>query len=109
MFPATHTNGHLQQGKQEHPEGQDPTPIQKIVREETGDGRLIVRFLVSAMQGGLEGSKPCHRLNAARQLLDLGFTEAQAFIENNTQHPTPKPAPHVTLSPCKTHRPIRPM
>ena len=90
MFPATHTNGHLQRNNQEHPEGQGPTPIQKIqkiVREETGDGRLIVRFLVSAMQGGLEGSKPCHRLNAARQLLDLGFTEAQAFIENNTQHP----------------------
>ena len=87
MFPATRTNGHLQQSKQEHREGQDPTPIQKIVREETGDGRLIVRFLVSTMQGGLEGSKPCHRLNAARQLLDLGFTEAQAFIEDNTQHP----------------------
>ena len=87
MFPETHTNGNLQQSKQEHPEDQDPNPIQKIVREETGDGRLIVRFLVSAMQGQLENSKPCHRLNAARQLLDLGFTEAQAFIENNTQHP----------------------
>ena len=84
MFPATHTNGHLQRSKQEHLEGQDPTPIQKIqkiVREETGEGRLIVRFLVSAMQGRLEGSKPCHRLNAARQLLDLGFTDAQAFID----------------------------
>ena len=87
MFPVTHTNGHLQRSNQEHPEDQDPTPIQKIVREETGDGRLIVRFLVSAMQGGLEGSKPCHRLNAARQLLDLGFTEAQAFIDSSTQHP----------------------
>ena len=87
MFPVTHTNGHLQRNNQEHPEDQDPTPIQEIVREETGDGRLIVRFLVSAMQGGLEGSKPCHRLNAARQLLDLGFTEAQAFIDSSTQHP----------------------
>ena len=94
MFPATHTNGHLQRNNQEQPEDQDPTPIQKIVREETGDGRLIVRFLVSAMQGGLEGSKPCHRLNAARQLLDLGFTEAQAFIENNTQHPIRRRARH---------------
>ena len=92
MFPEAHTNGHLQHEKQEHPEGQDPNCIQKlqeIVRQETGDGRLIVRFLVSAMQGGLEGSKPCHRLNAARQLLDLGFTDAQAFIDSNT-----RPAPH---------------
>ena len=114
MFPATHTNGHLQQGKQEHPEGQDPTPIQniqKIVREETGDGRLIVRFLVSAMQGGLEGSKPCHRLNAARQLLDLGFTETQAFIEDNTQHPnrrrtspSPPPKRNVRSVLCKIVR-----
>ena len=90
MFPATRTNGHLQRNNQDHSEGQDPTPIQniqKIVREETGDGRLIVRFLVSAMQGGLEGSKPCHRLNAARQLLDLGFTEAQAFIDSSTHPP----------------------
>ena len=94
MFPVTHTNGDLQQGKQEHREGQDPTPIQKIVREETGDGRLIVRFLVSAMQGGLEGSKPCHRLNAARQLLDLGFTEAQAFIDGS-----PRPSPRRRASP----------
>ena len=107
MFPVTHTNGHLQQGKQEHREGQDPTPIQKIVREETGDGRLIVRFLVSAMQGQLEGSKPCHRLNAARQLLDLGFTEAQAFIDGS-----PRPSPRRRASPSpppKTQRPIRPM
>ncbi len=97
MFPATHTNGHLQRNNQDHSEGQDPTPIQKIqkiVREETGDGRLIVRFLVSAMQGGLEGSKPCHRLNAARQLLDLGFTEAQAFIDGS-----PRPSPRRRASP----------
>ncbi len=108
MFPTAHTNGHLQHEKQEHPEGQDPNSIQKlqeIVRQETGDGRLIVRFLVSAMQGGLEGSKPCHRLNAARQLLDLGFTDAQAFIDSNTR-PAPRrrtrqaPSPVRSLSPA---------
>ena len=94
MFPATHTNGHLQQNNQEHPEDQGAAPIQEIVRQETGDGRLIVRFLVCAMQGGLEGSKPCHRLNAARQLLDLGFTEAQAFIDGS-----PRPSPRRRASP----------
>ena len=99
MFPATHTNGHLQQSKQGHPEGQGAAPIQEIVRQETGDGRLIVRFLVSAMQGGLEGSKPCHRLNAARQLLDLGFTEAQAFIDGS-----PRPSPRRRASPSPPPR-----
>ena len=51
-----------------------------IVREETGDGRLIVRFLIDVMQGGLEDSSPCHRLDAARQLLKLGFAPARQVI-----------------------------
>ena len=55
-----------------------------IVREETDDGRLIVRFLIDVMQGLLEQSKPCHRLDAARQLLNLGFHPAQSFIDANT-------------------------
>ena len=55
-----------------------------IVREETDDGRLIVRFLIDVMQGLLEQSKPCHRLDAARQLLNLGFHPAQSFIDTNT-------------------------
>ena len=55
-----------------------------IVREETDDGRLIVRFLIDVMQGLLEQSKPCHRLDAARQLLNLGFHPAQSFIDENS-------------------------
>ena len=62
-----------------------PTPsLAEIVREETEDGRLIVRFLIDVMQGLLEHSKPCHRLDAARQLLNLGFHPAQSFIDANT-------------------------
>ena len=62
-----------------------PTPsLADIVREETQDGRLIVRFLIDAMQGQLENSKPCHQLDAARQLLNLGFLQAQTFIDANT-------------------------
>ena len=48
-------------------------------------------------RAGCEGSKPCHRLNAARQLLDLGFTEAQAFIDGNPQH-VQTASPRLTLS-----------
>ena len=66
------------------------TPLANIVRQETRDGRLIVRFLVDAMQGKLDGAKPHHRLDAARQLLAIGFDGAQAFID--PQHPG-RPAP----------------
>ncbi len=55
------------------------SPIQRIVREETQDGRLIVRFLVAAMQDQIRGAKPHHRLDAARQLIKLGFEEAKEF------------------------------
>ncbi len=61
-----------------------PPSLADIVREETQDGRLIVRFLLDVMQGLLEQSKPCHRLDAARQLLTLGFHPAQSFIDANT-------------------------
>ena len=61
-----------------------------IVREETDDGRLIVRFLIDVMQGLLEQSKPCHRLDAARQLLNLGFHPAQSFIDANNPASSPQ-------------------
>ena len=51
-----------------------------IVKEETQHGRLIVRFLVSAMHGELQESKPCHRLDAARQLIGIGFENAKDLI-----------------------------
>ncbi len=54
------------------------------MHEETDDGRLIVRFLVDAMQGRLQGSKPCHRLDACRQLVALGFDEARDHIPDTT-------------------------
>ena len=66
-----------------NPEATTPS-LADIVREETDDGRLIVRFLIDVMQGLLEQSKPCHRLDAARQLLNLGFHSAQSFIDANT-------------------------
>ncbi len=60
-------------------ETQSISPIQSIVREETRDGRLIVRFLVAAMQDEIRDAKPHHRLDAARQLIKLGFEEAKEF------------------------------
>ena len=62
-----------------------PKPLANIIREETDDGRLVVRFLIDVMQGKVDDSKPCHRLDAARQLLNLGFHGAQAVIQSVPQ------------------------
>ena len=52
-----------------------------IIAQETRDGRLIVRFLVSAMGGELPDFQPCHRIDAARLLVKLGFDQAQTVID----------------------------
>ena len=52
-----------------------------IIAQETQDGRLIVRFLLSAMDGDLPDFLPCHRIDAARLLVKLGFDQAQAAID----------------------------
>ena len=84
MFPAEHANHSLQHDKQDN----EAPSLRAIVRQETDDGRLIVRFFVSTMQGQLQDAKPSHRIAAARQLVKLGFTEAQDFIDENA--PAPK-------------------
>ena len=79
-----------------------PPSLADIVREETDDGRLIVRFLIDVMQGNLEHSKPCHQLDAARQLSNLGFHPAQSFIDENTSaSPTRKNSAPSALSAIK--------
>ena len=62
-----------------------PIPLADIIREETDDGRLLVRFLIDVMQGKVDDSKPCHRLDAARQLLNLGFRGAQTVMQSASQ------------------------
>ena len=62
-----------------------PKPLADIIREETDDGRHIVRFLIDIMQGKIDDSKPCHRLDAARQLLNLGFNGARSVIQSASQ------------------------
>ena len=47
--------------------------LSHIVAQETDHGRVAVRFLVSVMQGELPDFRPCHRLDAARELLRRGF------------------------------------
>ena len=47
--------------------------LAEIVREVTGNGRTIVCFLHDAMQGILDGFKPCHRVACGKELLRRGF------------------------------------
>ena len=70
---------------QEHQTEETPKPLADIIREETDDGRIVVRFLIDVMQGKVDDSKPCHRLDAARQLLNLGFHGAKAVIQSVPQ------------------------
>ena len=60
--------------------------LAKIVAEETGDGRRIVRFLVQVADGELhsEGFKPCHRMDSAKELVKIGLTEFSDYIHANS-------------------------
>ena len=58
--------------------------LRQIVLEETDNGRAIIKFLNSAMNGDFEDFQPCHKLDAARILQRIGLDEAQAFIDTAT-------------------------
>ena len=58
--------------------------LRQIVLEETDNGRAIIKFLKSAMNGEFEDFQPCHKLDAARILQRIGLEEAQAFIDGVT-------------------------
>ena len=57
--------------------------LQQIIREETDDGRGIVRFLFTAMWGEFHGFTPQHQLMAGRALAIIGVQQGVQFIEAN--------------------------
>ena len=59
--------------------------LRTIVREETDDGRKIVRFLTRAMDGEIPGFEPHHELEAAKILSNLGSDEAAEFVRSYGQ------------------------
>ena len=58
--------------------------LAEIVREVTDNGRTIVHFLHDAMQGILDGFKPCHRVACAKELLRRGFDHTP--VDNGTDY-----------------------
>ena len=57
-----------------------PPTIADIVREKTGDGRLIIDFFTDVMTGRIEGAELCHRIDAAKQLVKYGAKDAAEFL-----------------------------
>ena len=57
-----------------------PTKLQQNIISFTKDGERIARFLTETMQGETPGVKVNHRLEAAKQLIKLGFPNDQAAI-----------------------------
>ena len=58
--------------------------IATFIRDNTDDGRNIVRFLIDVMNGDIEGCTLSHRLAAARLLTIYGQDDAPDFIADNT-------------------------
>ena len=78
----------------------DRPDIADIIREETQHGRTVVKFLVSAMEGEIHDFKPCHRLDATRQLIKFGYDPAQSFLDAYLSIQGPAPA-HMRTRPSE--------
>ena len=59
--------------------------LAQIVLEETDGGRKIVRFFRQVVEGELnhEGFQPNHRMDSAKELVKIGLTEFQDYIDAN--------------------------
>ena len=68
------------------------TELARVIKQDTGDGRSIARFLVNAMAGEFKSFKPHHRMSAARELLDRGF--GKSARKEKTTHPDPAEGPN---------------
>ena len=62
-----------------------------IIRQETNDGRDIVRFFIDVMEGARTGFKEHFRFAAAEKLIRLGYHDAAARC--------PDPAAHAPAAP----------
>ena len=71
---------------------QDLTPqerLAQIVLEETDGGRKIVRFFRQVVEGELnhEVFQPNHRMDSAKELVKIGLTQFQDYIDANASPP----------------------
>ena len=75
--------------------------LAQIVLEETDGGRKIVRFFRQVVEGELnhEGFQPNHRMDSAKELVKIGLTQFQDYIDANASSPkrrkTRQPSPDL--------------
>ena len=55
----------------------DQNSLQQHIRELTNNGEVIARFLTETVQGKTPHAKPCHQLEATKQLTRLGALDNQ--------------------------------
>ena len=67
--------------------------LQQIIKDETDNGRGIVRFLFQAMQGEFLNFTPNHQLMAGRVLAILGIEQGIEFVEANRPPSLPRNTP----------------
>ncbi len=72
--------------------------FQQIIREETDDGRGIVRFLYKAMEGEFQNFTPTHRIMAGRVLGILGVEQGIEFVEANKKPKVPRNSAQLKYS-----------
>ena len=72
----------------------------QFIRDETDNGRTIVRNLIHAMETHEDPYKPHHNLEAAKQLIDNGFPLTDALIchPDCPHHSVERDAPHSEAS-----------
>lgn len=83
---------------------QEITPqeqLARIVREETNGGRSIVRFFrqVVECERDSEGFQPNHKMDSAKELVKIGLSEFQDYIDANAaptkRRKSSKPSPDI--------------
>ena len=67
--------------------------LQQIIKDETDNGRGIVRFLFQAMRGEFHNFTPNHQLMAGRVLAIIGVEQGIEFVEANRPPSLPRNTP----------------
>ncbi len=73
--------------------------LQQIIREETDNGRKIVRFLTQAMEGEFDRFTPQRQLMAGRVLAIIGVEQGVQFVDANKPPSLPRTTPRRRIDP----------
>ena len=66
----------------------DINTLQQKIADLTNDGEIVIRFLADTVQGKTPAVQPCHRLEATRQLIRLGYPDRHSRESGNPEAQT---------------------